>query len=249
MDRLSGKVALVTGAASEESIGWAIATELASEGADIAINDLGRDEQAEALAAELRRTGRRAIIVLGDVSLVAECRRIVAETVAALGRLDILVNNAGGGRRTPFEDVTEAEYDQQLAVHLKGPFFLSQAAAPHLRVHPGSRIINISSEMAYLGAPDLAHYTAAKAGLCTLTKSIALALAPDVTVNTICPGPTATRRFRTTIEFTPATLKKIPLKRWGAPHDVARTAVFLATSDGDAFTGQTLDPNNGVVMR
>ncbi len=164
MQSLNGKVALVTGAASEESIGRAIAVELARAGADIAINDFGRAEQAEALAEELRRSGRRATVVLGDVALVPECRRIVAETMAALGRLDILVNNAGGGRRTPFEQVTEAEYDQQLAVHLKGPFFLSQAAALHLRAHPGGRIINISSEMGYLGAPDLAHYTAAKAG-------------------------------------------------------------------------------------
>ena len=164
------------------------------------------------------------------------------------GHLDILVNNAGGGHHQPFEDVTEEDYDQQMDLHLKGPFFLSQATVPHMRKQGGGRIINISSEQVYIGYPSLTHYTAAKAGLRTLTKSLALALAPIITVNTVCPGPTATEKFMSGPEYTDKVLNQILLKRWGRPEDVARSVVFLATSDGDAYTGQTLDPNCGTVM-
>ena len=249
MQRLAGRVALVTGAASDESIGRSIALELAAEGADIAINDLAAcQDAAEILASEIRGLGRQVFVILGDLSRVSECNRVIAQTVESLGGLNILVNNAGGGKWTPFEQVTEADYDQQLAINLKAPFFLSQAAVPHLRKKPPGRIINISSELSYMGLAEQTHYTAAKAGLRTLTKSIALALAPDVTVNTITPGPTVTRRLRASAEFSPKTLAKIPLRRWATPFDVARSAVFLASSDGDAYTGQTLDPNCGVVM-
>lgn len=250
MERLTGRVALVTGAAGQESIGRGIAMELAKEGADIAINDLAiKQNDAEDLAVAIRNLGRRALVILGDVTRVAECGRIIAETVRSLGSLDILVNNAGGGKRTPFEKITESDYDEQLAVNLKAPFFLSQAAVPFLRQRKGAgRIINISSELSYSGLADQAHYTAAKAGLRTLTKSLALALAPDVTVNTICPGPTETPRLRASVEFRPEVLATIPLKRWGTPTDIGRSAVFIASADGDAYTGQTLDPNCGVVM-
>jgi len=248
MRRLDGKVALVTGSARRGSIGRAIISALAEEGADIAINDFKREQEAEEAAEVIRKLARKALIVMGDVSKVLECRRIVQETVDHFGRLDILVNNAGGGHHQPFEEVTEADYDQQLDLHLKGPFFLSQAAVLHMRKQGGGRIINISSEQVYIGYPSLTHYTAAKAGLRTLTKSLALALAPTITVNTVCPGPTATEKFKSGPEYTDEVLNQILLKRWGRPEDVARSVVFLATSDGDAYTGQTLDPNCGAVM-
>lgn len=248
MSRLDGKVALVTGSARRGSIGRAIISALAEEGADIAINDFKREQEAEEAAEVIRKLKRKALIVMGDVSKVPECRRIVQETVDHFGRLDILVNNAGGGHHQPFEEVTEADYDQQLDLHLKGPFFLSQAAVPHMHKQGSGRIINISSEQVYIGYPSLTHYTAAKAGLRTLTKSLALALAPTITVNTVCPGPTATEKFKSGPEYTDEVRNQIILKRWGRPEDVARSIVFLATSDGDAYTGQTLDPNCGTVM-
>ncbi len=248
MSRLDGKVALVTGSARRGSIGRAIISALAEEGADIAINDFKREQEAEEAAVVIRKLKRKALIVMGDVSKVAECRRIVQETVDHFGRLDILVNNAGGGHHQPFEEVTEADYDQQLDLHLKGPFFLSQAAVPHMHKQGSGRIINISSEQVYIGYPSLTHYTAAKAGLRTLTKSLALALAPTITVNTVCPGPTATEKFKSGPEYTDEVRNQIILKRWGRPEDVAKSIVFLATSDGDAYTGQTLDPNCGTVM-
>ena len=248
MARLKGKVALVTGAARTGGIGRAIALALAEEGADVIVNDVGRETEAEEVVRAIQGMGRRSIAVLADVTKVLECRRLVEDTVRHEGHLDILVNNAGGGKRQRFEDITEADYDQQLGVNLKAAFFMSQAAVPHMRSRGSGRIVNISSEMAYIGDPLLTHYAAAKAGVRAFTKSLALALAPAITVNTVCPGPTATEKFKSGIEFTEEIRERLPLKRWGRPEDVARSVVFLVSPDGDAFTGQTLDPNCGAVM-
>ena len=246
--RLAGRTALVTGAARRGSIGRAIARALAEEGADIAVNDLGRGEEAQELAEALRALGRRIVVVEADVTRVEECRRLIEATIAGLGHLDILVNNAGFAQHKPFAEITEADFDLSVALHLKGPFFLAQLAAPHMRRRGHGRIVNISSEQAYIGYPELCHYTAAKGGLRTLTKSLALALAPEIKVNTVCPGPTATEKFKAGPEYRDDIRERIVLKRWVRPEDVARSVVFLASPDGDAFTGQTLDPNCGVVM-
>jgi NAD(P)-dependent dehydrogenase (short-subunit alcohol dehydrogenase family) len=246
--RLDGKLALVTGAARRESIGRAIALCLAEEGADVAINDFGRDEEAAETAAEIEKLGRRAFVIMGDVSKVDECRRVIEEATAKLCGLDVLVNNAGYSHHQVLDAITEADYDQMLDLNLKGPFFLAQAAVPHLAARGGGRIINISSEQGYIGDPGLPHYSAAKAGMMAMSKSLALALAPLITVNCVAPGPTATGRFREGPEYTDEIRNRIPLKRWGEPRDVGRSVVFLASSDGDAFTGQVLDPNCGTVM-
>lgn len=248
MARLEGKLALVTGAGRRESIGREIAICLAEEGADVAVADFGRGEETLEVVREIEALGRRAVPVEGNVALVADCRRIVADAAAALGGLDILVNNAGYSHHQPLLDITEADYGEMLDLNLRGPFFLAQAAVPHLRARGGGRIINIASEQAYIGDPHLPHYSAAKAGVLAMSKSFALALAPDITVNCVAPGPTATGRFRAGPEYTDAVREKIPLKRWGRPRDVARSVVFLASPDGDAYTGQVLDPNCGTVM-
>ncbi|GLK86887.1 SDR family NAD(P)-dependent oxidoreductase [Ancylobacter defluvii] len=248
MGRLEGKLALVTGAGRRESIGRAIAICLAEEGADVAVADFNRPEETLEAVGEIERLGRRAFPVAGDVSEVAECRRLMEEAVGALGGLDLLVNNAGYSRHKPLLDITEADYDEMLDLNLRGPFFLTQAAIPHLRARGGGRIVNIASEQAYIGDAHLPHYAAAKAGVIAMSKSLALALAPEITVNCVAPGPTATGRFRAGPEYTDAVREKIPLKRWGHPRDVGRSVVFLASADGDAFTGQILDPNCGTVM-
>ncbi len=248
MGCLEGKVAVVTGGGRRGSIGRAITLRLAAAGADVVINALERAADAEEAARSVGEAARKALVVLADVSKVSECRRLIGEAVDHFGRLDILINNAGTPRLQAFSDITEDDWDAMLDLFLKGPFFLSQAAAPHMHAHGGGRIINISSEQAYIGHPQLAHYTAAKGGLQTLTKSLALAFAPEITVNTVCPGPTATDRFRQGAEYTEEARMQIPLKRWGRPEDVAASVVFLASPDGDAYTGQTLDPNCGVVM-
>jgi glucose 1-dehydrogenase len=240
---------LVTGAGGIDSIGRGIVTELATEGADVVINDLeSRRTDAEGLAADIKKLGVKAFVIIADLSTVDGCKKLIAQSVEALGGLDILVNNAGGGKRAPFEQITEADYDLILNINLKAPFFMCQAAIPHLRANKCGRIINIGSELGYNGLSVNAHYTAAKAGVRNLTKSLAIAFAPDVTVNTVCPGPTDTPRLRGTVEYRQEVLDTIPLRRWGTPKDIGRSVVFLASSDGDAFTGQTLDPNVGMVM-
>jgi NAD(P)-dependent dehydrogenase (short-subunit alcohol dehydrogenase family) len=246
--RLAGRTALVTGAARAGSIGRAICTALAEEGCDLVINDHGRAAEAESFAGEIRALGVRAIPIEADVTKVAACRHLVDEAIAGLGHLDILVNNAGFAQHKPFMEITEADFDASTSLHLKGPFFLAQFVAAHMKQRSFGRIVNISSEQAYIGYADLAHYTAAKGGLRTLTKSLALALAPDVTVNTVCPGPTATEKFKAGPEYRPEIRDQVVLKRWVEPRDIGRSVVFLVSDDGAAYTGQTLDPNCGTVM-
>jgi NAD(P)-dependent dehydrogenase (short-subunit alcohol dehydrogenase family) len=246
--RLAGRRALVTGAARRGSIGRAIAQALAQEGADVAINDFDRDVEAAEIVAAITTAGYRAVYLPGDVRLVGTCRSLVASAVAALGGLDILINNAGFAFRQPVDAITEADWDHALDLHLKGPFFLAQTAAVSMRAAGRGWIVNISSEQAYIGEPELAHYTAAKGGLRTLSKSLALAFAPEITVNTVCPGPTATDKFKQGREYASGADRSLPRRRWGTPEDVARSVVFLVSADGDAYTGQTLDPNCGAVM-
>ncbi len=246
MGRVDGMVALVTG--SSRGIGRAIAIALAEEGADVAVNFFNSEKAAKEVAQAIHDVGRKALLIRADASKVTEIKHMVRKTVEHFGRIDILVNNAGGGNYQNFEDISESEYDEILDLHLKGPFFTAQAAAPYMRAQGRGRIINIGSELAYIGYPELIHYTAAKGGVLTLTKSLALALAPTINVNTVSPGPIATETFMAGPEFVDEIRDQIPLKRWGRPDDVARTVVFLASSDGDFFTGQTLDPNGGTVM-
>ena len=198
------------------------------------------------LSREIAGFGRKASFVNADVTKVGECRRLVKEAYAAFGRIDILVNNAGYSTHQPLDKIEEKDFDLMLNLNLKGPFFIIQAAIPLMTA--GGRIINISSEQAYIGHRTLPHYSAAKAGMLTMTRSLAAALAPAITVNCVAPGPTATARFKAGPEYTDEIRDLIPLKRWVEPRDVARSVVFLASSDGDAYTGQILDPNGGTVM-
>jgi NAD(P)-dependent dehydrogenase (short-subunit alcohol dehydrogenase family) len=246
MGRVEGKTAIVTGAA--RGIGRAIAIGLSEEGADIAVVDLDATTSAKAVESRIRELGRRALLIDADVSKVADCYRMVKETIDNFGQLDILVNNAGGGRYQKFEEITEDDYDAMLGVNLKAAFFASQAVVPHMSGRGKGKIVNIGSEQAYIGYALLPHYTAAKGGILALTRSLALSLAPNINVNTVSPGPTATEKLKAGPEYIDEVREQIPLKRWVQPEDVARTVVFLASADGDIFTGQTLDPNAGTVM-
>jgi NAD(P)-dependent dehydrogenase (short-subunit alcohol dehydrogenase family) len=249
MQELAGTVALVTGGA--RGIGAAVARLLAEEGADVAIADARPGDEAEALASRIISSGRRCVVLTTDVADVRQCELAVADVVESLGRLDIVVNNAGGafGDYTTFEDVSEAQFDRIIDVNLKGTFFVSKFAVPHLRAGGRGRIINISSELVYIGYELTSAYTAAKGGVVALTKSMARALAPDIRVNAVAPGPTATERFKTERWYTEERRADIPLGRFGEPEDVARSVVFLAGQGGDHYTGQTLDVNGGFVMR
>jgi NAD(P)-dependent dehydrogenase (short-subunit alcohol dehydrogenase family) len=246
MESLENTVALVTGGG--RGIGAGICEELARRGAKLLVNDLHDNETTQATLADLRAFGGEVAFRAGDVSIVADVQGLVEATVETYGRIDLLVNNAGDGRYDRPEDITEEKWDRAIGIHLKGPFFAAQAAAGHMLAQGQGKIVNIASEQAFIGYAVLPHYTAAKAGLLTLTRSLALAWAPTIRVNAVCPGPTDTPKLRLGHEFTDEVRDEIPLKRFGLPRDIALSVAFLAGEGGDFYTGQHLDPNGGTVM-
>lgn len=246
MGRVDGTVALVTGAA--RGIGRAIVEALAEEGADVAIVDLDATTQAKDLAGKVEGLGRRSLLVDADVSNVTDCYRMVKETAEHFGRVDLLVNNAGRSGYKAFVDITEGDFDAVIGTNLKGTFFACQAVVPYMRTQGHGKVVNIGSEQMYVGYALLTHYTASKGGIASLTRSLALALAPTILVNTVAPGPTMTDKMRAGPENIPEVIEQIPLKRFAEPYEVGRTVVFLASADGDIYTGQILDPNAGTVM-
>lgn len=247
--RLSGKVALVTGA--QQGIGRAIALGLAREGADVGVNYLDDPGAAQVVAEDVRRCSRRAAVVQGDVARPAEVEAMVATVVRALGVPDVLVNNAGIFPRVPFLEMREADWDRVLAVNLKGSFLCAQAVARAM-VAAGRRgaVVNISS-VAARGLPLGVHYSASKAGVLGLTRAMALALAPHgIRVNAIAPGltDTAQPRYGHTEEELEALGRGIPLGRIAQPEEIASVAVFLASDEARFVTGETVHVNGGAFM-
>jgi glucose 1-dehydrogenase len=246
--RLAGKIALVTGGGRGN--GRAIALGLAREGADVAIGYASHEASAREVAGEVVALGRRAIVVQGDVAVPGMAARIVAETVAAFGRIDVLVNNAGVLKRTPFLDITEEEWDWVLDTNLKGCFLVGQAVARQLVAQGGGGyIINVTSLNQFNAGTNVAHYCASKAGLGMLTKTMALELAPhDIRVNALAPGLIETDMNRHDIarsEFREGRLARIPLKLIGRPDDLVAIAVLLASDDARLITGATFSVDGG----
>lgn len=240
---LSGKVALVTGGG--RGIGRAIALKLAEAGADVAVNYLSDSEQAEAVASEIRRLGRRALTVRADVSVRERVLEMVESVVRDLGRIDVLVNNAGVLSFEPFLELREKTWDRVIDVNLKGQFLVAQAVALHMVKRPGGgRIINlasIASGQVGVGYPNIAHYAASKGGVIAMTEVMALELSPlGINVNAIAPGLIAsdmTKGVTDNEEATRLLTTRIPKGRIGRPEDVAALAVFLASDEADYCTG------------
>jgi NAD(P)-dependent dehydrogenase (short-subunit alcohol dehydrogenase family) len=236
---LAGKVALVTGAAKR--IGRSVALRLASEGADIAVNYRGSKAEADEVVARIAAMGRRALAIKADVAKKTDVTAMFAEVEREFGRLDILVNNAGMFFAAKFEELTEEQWDRILDTNLKSQFLCSQAGAPMLRRSGHGRIINFASLGGLLAWPAYTHYCVSKAGVIMLTRCLARALAPEITVNAIAPGTISFDGDAP--ELAEDFIRRSPLHRTGSPKDIEDAVVFLAQS---AFiTGQVIVVDGG----
>jgi 3-oxoacyl-[acyl-carrier protein] reductase len=245
--RLQGKKALVTGGA--RGIGGAIATAFAREGADVAVLDL-KIANAEAKTAELKQFGVKTVAVAADVSNEAQVEAAVAAVIKGLGQIDILVNNAGIDTTSVVTEMSTSMWDEMMAVNLRSVFLCTRAVLKPMLDRKFGRIINIASQLGHKGAPEMAHYAAAKAGVIGFTKSLAYEVARDgVTANAICPGPIETELYRgLPEEWRKAKLNELPIRRAGQVTEIAPTAVLLASEEGAYYVGATMNPNGGDVM-
>ena len=245
---LEGKVALVTGAS--RGIGKAIALLLAENGADVAVNFAGSTAAAEAVAAEIEKIGRKAILVQGDVSQTEVCAEMVDKVVKELGHIDILVNNAGITRDTLLLRMKEEDWDAVLNTNLKGVFNCTKAAVKYMAKQRSGSIVNISSVVALMGNAGQANYAAAKAGILGFTRSVAKEMAArGIRVNAVTPGFIKTDMTSVLSEKVVAAMEaSIPLARLGEPEDIAKAVLFLVSDNAAYITGQTLHVDGGMVM-
>ena len=245
---LAGRVVLVTGAAT--GIGRATALACGRAGALVAVNHIGRGPLAEEVVAMLRDTGARAMAVEADVTQAAQVASMIASVEATLGPLDTLINNAGILQDKPFLDTTEDDWDRMLDTDLKSVFLTCRAALPGMVSRQRGVIINIASDLGLLGRAQFAPYSAAKAGVIGLTRSLAREFAPHIRINAIAPGPVATAMLSTE-HMSPEWIAKeldIPQHRFADPTEIAATALFLASDLSRFYCGQVLGPNGGSVM-
>jgi NAD(P)-dependent dehydrogenase (short-subunit alcohol dehydrogenase family) len=243
----AGKIVLVTGA--QQGIGRAMAVEFAASGADVAINWLDDEGAANGVAEEVRGHGRRALLVNADVAQIERARSMVSAVEHDLGPVDVLVNNAGIFPRVSFLDMSESDWDYVLDVNLKGSCFCAQAVAKAMvsAGRPGV-IINLTSGAAFRSSPKGVHYVASKGGVLSMTRAMALELAPhQIRVNAIAPGltDTAQPRYGNSETELAEMASAIPLGRMARPEEIARAAVFLASDNAGFVTGQTLHVNGG----
>jgi len=238
---LEGKVAIVTGAS--RGIGRAIAERFAAEGATVVVNYVSAAGEAKKVVDRIKQAGGDAVAVRGDVSKSADVKALVAAAVRQYGRVDILVNNAGVMVTKAALDTTEDDWDRTMDVNLKGAYLCSKAVAPLMMKQQGGRIINMSSNsgLYHPSAMRFTEYVVSKAGLNGLTKALALAWGPHITVNAICPGWIKTDMIADTDpEVEKRILAETALGRWGTPDEIAGAAVFLASNDANFITGELL---------
>ncbi|MDD4084389.1 MAG: 3-oxoacyl-[acyl-carrier-protein] reductase [Acholeplasmataceae bacterium] len=246
--QIEGKVAFVTGAS--RGIGRAIAIKLAEAGADVAVNFAGNAAAAEEVAAEIRKLGRKAVLVQGDVSSTKAAAEMVDSVIAEFGRCDILINNAGITRDGLLMRMKEEDWDAVLDTNLKGVFNCTKAVLKYMMKQRSGKIVNIASVVGVMGNAGQANYAAAKAGCIGFTKSVAKeAASRGITVNAVAPGLIATDMTKILPEKVLEEMTSgIPLKRAGLPEDVANAVLFLVSDDAAYITGQTLHVDGGMVM-
>jgi NAD(P)-dependent dehydrogenase (short-subunit alcohol dehydrogenase family) len=248
MGKLEGKVAVITGGNS--GIGLATAKEFAAQGAKVVIS--GRDQ--ETLDKALSELGADALAVRADVARLGEIDKLFAAVKKKFGRVDVLFVNAGIGKFSPFEEVTEALYDETLEVNLKGAFFTIQKALPLLA--EGASIVLNTSINAHIGMPNSSVYSASKAALLSLARTLSAELVGrNVRVNAISPGPVTTpilARMGMPAEVLEQTRRslasQVPMKRFGRPEEIAKTALFLASSDSSFLLGTEIIADGGMTQ-
>ena len=250
MARLTGKVAIVTGAA--QGIGRAIAIRLADEGAKVALADIQLDS-AEQAAAEIRRGGAAAIAVALDVTNLDQAIAAADRVERELGPIDILVNNAGWDVVLPFVESTPELWDKVIAINFRGVLNCCKAVAPRMQSRGAGKIVSISSDAARVGSSGEAVYAGCKAAIIAFSKTLARELAANrINVNVVCPGPTDTALLKNAMAGREKVLESmargIPFRRLGQPADLVGAVAFFASSDSDFVTGQVLSVSGGLTM-
>ena len=265
MGRFSGKTIVVTGSGKQKGLGQGILQAFAEEGANCVVSDLRIDDEAEAVAEELRSRGAKVSSVKCDVSKASDCRALLDEAVKTFGSVDVFVNNAGiGFKMKPLLEVdTVDEWDQVLAVNLSGAFYCTQAAAKAMvEQGRGGRIINIASQAAKTGFPHLPAYVSSKHGMVGLTRASAVELgAHGITVNAICPNHVTTGLGAQQNEYFSKLLgfdsveayldnmsAKNPMGRPGLPSDTASACLWLASDEAFYVTGEAINVSGGEEM-
>lgn len=245
---LQNKVAIVTGGAA--GIGRTISLELAKHGAKVVINYRSSETKALELVEEIKQLGSEALAVKANISDFNQAKALVEEAVKAFGKLDILVNNAGITQDQLLLRMQEEQFDQVIDTNLKGSWNMAKHAARPLLKSEAGRIINISSIIGLIGNVGQTNYSASKAGMIGLTKSLAKEFGTKgVTANAICPGFIETEMTKNLDpKFVEAYLNNIPLKRLGQPQDVANAVLYLASDLASYMTGQVLVVDGGMVM-
>ncbi len=248
--RLTDKVAIVTGAA--KGLGRAFCLGLAREGARIMAvtrKDLDNLEQTVKM---IRSLGGEAEMVQADVAIESDTQAMARETVRRFGRIDILLNNAAvydGIKRKPFFEIDPKEWDLVMNVNVKGPFLATRAVFPSMKERGSGKIINLASEVFFTGSNGFVHYVASKGGIIGLTRALAVELGPfNICINCIAPGFTDTEASRGLTDVSKYDVSKTPLKRLERPEDLVGAALFLASSESDFMTGQTLLIDGGRAM-
>jgi 3-oxoacyl-[acyl-carrier protein] reductase len=247
MGKLTGKVAVVTGAS--KGIGAGIAKALAAEGASVVVNYASSREGADKVVAEITGGGGKAIAAQGDVGNAADVKGLFETTKKSFGKVDVLVNNAGVYKFAPIEDVTEADYRWHFDINVLGPLLTIKEALKHFPAEGGS-IINVSSVAAFSPTPTAAVYSGTKGALDTITSVLAHELgARNVRVNSLNPGLVETEGVHTLgaigSDFEKQTVADTPLRRVGQPDDIAKVAVFLASDDSAWITGERITASGG----
>jgi NAD(P)-dependent dehydrogenase (short-subunit alcohol dehydrogenase family) len=251
MGRLDGRVAIITGAA--QGIGAAYAKALAGEGACVALSDI-LDASAAAIDIEDSFQGAETLVLKTDVSDESQTQKMVADTVAKFGKLDILISNAAmfaNVSHKPFFEIPVAEWDQMMAVNVRGPWLCAKAAVPEMRKNGYGKIVNIASGTLVKGVPDILHYVTSKGAVLAMSRSMSREVGGDgICVNTLAPGLTMSEGVLGSDEFMSgrdANLASRALKRYQEPEDLTGAMLFLVSSDSDFMTGQCMVVDGGSV--